>query len=125
MKLYSDCQVQCNMQYQDNIQHNIHTHILVIMIIISLLPANFITSIKFEQIVNVGWGGEWNRKICNKNYKCASNNFNYTSASPNFNPFALCHMVYMHFFTTQYTAHCTYVHDPSIICLCCCLLHSV
>ena len=48
MKLYSDGQVQSNMQYQDNIQHNIPIHILLIMIIISLHPANFNTSIKFE-----------------------------------------------------------------------------
>ena len=54
MKLYSDGQVQNNVQYQDNIQHNIHTNILVIMIIISLLPANFITCIKFEELVNFG-----------------------------------------------------------------------
>ena len=53
MKLYSDGQVQSNIQYQDNIQDNFPIHILVIMIIISLHSANFNTSIKFEWFVNV------------------------------------------------------------------------
>jgi hypothetical protein len=53
MQLYSDGQIQSNMQYQDNSQHNIPIHILVIMIIISFHPTNFNTNIKFEQFVNV------------------------------------------------------------------------